>query len=164
MVQQLWAPWRLAYVTGETKPASGCVLCAKRDDPAEQDALVLARGERCYVVMNLYPYNNGHMMVVPNRHVADPTELDDDEALDLHRMLARSLRAVRQALGAEGANVGLNVGEAGGAGIAAHQHWHVVPRWQGDTNFMPVLAETKVMPQHLQTTWRALRDAFDQLD
>lgn len=165
MVQQLWAPWRLKYVTGETRPADdGCVLCAKRDEADERQALVVARGEHCYVVLNLYPYNPGHLMVVPNRHVADPTELRDDEALDVHRMLSRSLTALRSAVGAQGANIGLNVGAVGGAGIAEHQHWHVVPRYDGDTNFMPILAEIKVMALHMDTTWTLVREAFDELD
>jgi ATP adenylyltransferase len=156
-VENLWAPWRLEYVAGD-KPA-GCVLCAKRDEDDEH-ALVVARGEHCYAVLNLYPYNNGHLMVVPHRHVADLEQLTRDESAECQLFLERGIRAARAALGPGGFNVGLNLGEAAGAGIAAHLHWHLVPRWQGDTNFMPVLADVRVMPQHLTTTWQLIRDAW----
>lgn len=158
MTRQLWAPWRLSYVTTD-KPA-GCVFCAKQEDD-DDAALIAARGEHCYVVLNLFPYNNGHLMVVPMRHVADLADLTADESQEAQSLLCRCIGALRDCLGAEGFNVGLNLGEAAGAGIAQHLHWHVVPRWQGDTNFMPVLADTKVMPQHLQTTLGAVREALD---
>ena len=156
-IDNLWAPWRLEYVTGD-KP-DGCVLCDKQhvDDEA---GLVVARGEHVYAVLNLYPYNNGHLMIVPIRHVAELEELTRDESHEAQRMLERGIRAARSVLGAGGFNVGLNLGEAAGAGIASHLHWHLVPRWQGDTNFMPVLADVRVMPQHLSTTWKLLRDAW----
>lgn len=156
-VQNLWAPWRGEYVVGE-KPA-GCPLCTKLelDDEA---ALILARGEHVYAMLNLFPYNNGHVMVVPYRHVADLEELTRAESAEAQRMLERGIRAARAAMGPGGFNVGLNLGEAAGAGIAAHLHWHLVPRWQGDTNFMPVLADVRVMPEHMATTWRKLRDAW----
>ena len=160
-VENLWAPWRLEYVTGD-KP-SGCVLCAKQDTDDEA-GLVVARGTHVYAVLNLYPYNNGHLMVVPYRHVAELEELTVDESAEAQRFLERGIRAMRTALGADGFNVGLNLGEAAGAGIAAHLHWHLVPRWQGDTNFMPVLADIRVMPQHLTTTWKLLRDAWEDYD
>ena len=155
--ENLWAPWRLEYVTGD-KP-DGCVLCTKQDED-DAEALVVARGEHVYVVLNLYPYNNGHLMVVPHRHVADLDALTLEESAEAQRMLERGVRAARSALGAGGFNVGLNLGEAAGAGIASHLHWHLVPRWQGDTNFMPVLADIRVMPQHMNTTWKLLRDAW----
>jgi ATP adenylyltransferase len=159
-VENLWAPWRLEYVTGD-KP-TGCVLCAKQETGGgDREAHVVARGEHCYAVLNLYPYNNGHLMVVPYRHVADLDELTADEGAECQRMLERGIRAARAALSPGGFNVGLNLGEAAGAGIASHLHWHLVPRWQGDTNFMPVLADVRVMPQHLDTTWQLLRDAWD---
>ena len=157
-MQQLWAPWRLAYVSGE-KPA-GCVLCAKHDGADDAEALVVARGEHAYVVLNLYPYNNGHLMVVPYRHVADLAELTADESTECQALLVRAIGVLRAAMGPGGFNVGLNLGEAAGAGIAQHLHWHLVPRWEGDTNFMPVVADVKVMPQHLQDTWKIVRDGF----
>lgn len=161
-VENLWAPWRLEYVT-EDKPAGGdgCVLCAKGSiDEDAAAAYVIARGEHVYAVLNLYPYNNGHIMVVPYRHVADLVDLSRDESAEAQRFLERGIRAGRAAMGCGGFNVGLNLGEAAGAGIASHLHWHLVPRWQGDTNFMPVLADVRVMPQHLTTTWELLRDAW----
>jgi ATP adenylyltransferase len=156
-VQNLWAPWRLEYVTG-TKP-EGCVLCAKQHDD-DESALVVARGVHVFAVLNLYPYNNGHLMVVPHRHVAELEDLTEAESREGQAFLARGIRAAREALGPGGFNVGLNLGEAAGAGIAQHLHWHLVPRWEGDTNFMPVLADVRVMPQHLHTTWTLLRDAW----
>jgi ATP adenylyltransferase len=157
-VDNLWAPWRLEYVAGD-KP-SGCVLCAKQHDEDDEQSLVIARGEHAFVVLNLYPYNNGHLMVVPLRHVADLEQLTPAESAECQRLLERGIRAARATLSPGGFNVGLNLGEAAGAGIASHLHWHLVPRWQGDTNFMPVLADVRVMPQHLNTTWRLLRDAW----
>lgn len=159
MVEQLWAPWRLSYVAGD-KP-EGCPLCDKQHDDTSE-SLVIAGGELTYVVMNLYPYNNGHVMIVPRRHVADPTDLSGDEAQEMHAMLLRTLTALRSALSPEGFNVGMNLGAAAGAGIEPHLHTHVVPRWAGDTNFMPVLADTKVMPQHLHQTRDQLRQALVQ--
>jgi ATP adenylyltransferase len=156
-IENLWAPWRLEYVARD-KP-DGCVLCAKQHEDDAQ-AHVVARGEHCYAVLNLYPYNNGHLMVVPYRHVADLEDLTAAESAEAQRMLERGIRAARAAMGPGGFNVGLNLGEAAGAGIASHLHWHLVPRWQGDTNFMPVLADVRVMPQHLDTTWKLLRDAW----
>lgn len=156
-VENLWAPWRLEYVAGD-RP-SGCVLCAKQGEQDEA-ALIVARGDHVFAVLNLYPYNNGHLMVVPYRHVAELEDLTAQESGEAQRMLERGIRAARAAMGPGGFNVGLNLGEAAGAGIASHLHWHLVPRWQGDTNFMPVLADVRVMPQHLTTTWKLLRDAW----
>jgi ATP adenylyltransferase len=160
-MDQLWAPWRLEYVRGE-EPA-GCVLCAKADTEDDADdaaSLVVWRGDSAYVVLNLYPYNNGHLMVVPYRHVADFAELTEAESRECQSLLARAMGVLRAAMGPGGFNIGLNVGAAAGAGIEQHLHWHIVPRWPGDTNFMPVLAETKVMPQHLHSTWQLVRDGF----
>lgn len=157
-IDNLWAPWRLEYVAGD-KPSDGCVLCAKQHQD-DQDALIVARGELVYVMLNLYPYNNGHLMVVPYRHVAQLEQLTRAESEEAQRMLERGIIALREALGPGGFNVGLNLGEAAGAGIASHLHWHLVPRWQGDTNFMPVLADVRVMPEHISKTWRSLRDTW----
>lgn len=161
-VENLWAPWRLEYVTGD-RP-QGCVLCAKVHDLDDMSSLVVVRGEHAYVVLNLYPYNNGHMMVVPHRHVAGLEELTEDESSEAQRLLEQGIRVARRVLGADGFNVGLNLGSAAGAGIEQHLHWHLVPRWSGDTNFMPVLADVRVMPQHLHTTWQLLREGWRQGD
>jgi ATP adenylyltransferase len=162
---RLWTPHRMAYIKGENKPAGGsaaeseCPFCRI---PALDDAegLVLRRGAVAYAVLNLYPYNGGHLMVVPYRHVSDYTELSLDECAEVAVLTREALAALRTASGAQGFNVGMNLGHVAGAGIAAHLHQHVVPRWGGDTNFMPVVGHTKVLPQLLAETRRALVAAW----
>jgi ATP adenylyltransferase len=162
-LQRLWTPHRLAYVQGADKPkdgeAEGCPFCrlVERDDA---DALILARGETVYAVLNLYPYNPGHLMVVPYRHVADYTDLTPAETVELARFTQRAMTVVRSVSGAHGFNIGMNQGVIAGAGIAAHLHQHVVPRWGGDANFMPVVGHTKVLPQLLGETRELLAGAW----
>ena len=155
--QRIWMPERMAYIKGEGK--QGCAFC---DIPtmSDEDGLVVARGEHVYVVLNLYPYNSGHVMVVPFRHVADYTELTDGETDELAAYTKRSMQTLRDASGAQGFNIGMNQGSVAGAGIAPHLHQHVVPRWGGDTNFMPVVARTKVLPQLLRETRDMLAEAW----
>ncbi len=159
--ERLWTPYRMAYLKGEDKASqeTGCPLCTI---PAKSDAdgLVVARGECVYAVLNLYPYNPGHLMVVPHRHVADLTELSDDETAELSAFTRRAIWAIRAVSPPQGFNVGMNLGAAAGAGIAEHLHQHVVPRWGGDTNFMPVVGRTKVLPQLLADTRALLADAW----
>ena len=155
--QRLWAPERLTYVTGPK--GDECPFCEaphKRDE----DGLVVYRGDTCYVVLNLYPYNPGHLMVVPYRHVAGYEELTPVEVGEVGALTQDAVRALRAASGAHGFNVGLNLGGAAGAGIAAHLHQHVVPRWGGDTNFMPVVGKTRVLPQLLAQTREMLIAAW----
>ncbi|TMR40817.1 HIT domain-containing protein [Actinomadura geliboluensis] len=154
----------MAYIKGEGKPSGagagdGCPFCEipQMDD---DDGLVVARGESVFAVLNLYPYNSGHLMVVPYRHVADYTELEEPEYVELATYTQRALTALRKASGAQGFNVGMNLGLVAGAGIAAHLHQHVVPRWGGDTNFMPVVGHTRVLPQLLRDTRQMLADAW----
>jgi len=154
--QRLWTPHRMAYIKGEGKPNGdladdGCPFCAipTLDD---EKGLIVRRGELCYAVLNLYPYNSGHLMLVPYRHLADYCELDREETLELATLTQQALVALRKAGGAQGFNVGMNLGGVAGAGIAAHLHQHVVPRWGGDTNFMPVVGHTRVLPQLLADT------------
>ena len=154
----LWAPWRLDYITG-AKP-SGCVFCAAATGEGADAALVLEPGERCFTMLNAFPYTSGHAMVLPYRHVADLLDLDEDEVVELMRLARRCQRALQAVMSPEGFNVGLNIGEAAGAGIAEHLHLHIVPRWTGDTNFMPVLADTHVIPQALEATRDALTAAL----
>jgi len=161
-VENLWAPWRLEYVRGEQP--SGCVLCAKSGEADDSAALVLARGAHVYVVLNLYPYNPGHLMVVPYRHVAGLEDLTTLESIEAQAMLATAIRTIRGCMQPGGFNVGLNLGSAAGAGIPDHLHWQLVPRWAGDVNFMPLLADVRVMPQHMQTTWKQLHDAWGSFD
>jgi ATP adenylyltransferase len=156
-MERLWAPWRVSYVTG-ARP-EGCVFCNHLSQ-SDEDALIVHRGERVYVVLNLYPFGSGHLMIVPFRHVAAPRDLDTEERAEVWELLDRSLVAIEAALGAQGHNVGFNLGAAAGAGIADHLHMHVVPRWTGDYNFMPVLADVRVMPQYLAETRAALVAAW----
>ena len=151
---RLWTPHRMAYIQGANKPASDDGECPFCTIPAlsDPDGLIVRRGEVAYAVLNLYPYNPGHLMVCPYRHVADYTELTGDETAEVAELTAGAMRAVRAASGADGFNIGMNQGAVAGAGIAAHLHQHVVPRWSGDTNFMPVVGQTKVLPQLLRDT------------
>jgi ATP adenylyltransferase len=161
-MDKLWAPWRMEYITN-TKSAEegGCFLClANRDDP---DSLVIARKGKAFAVMNKFPYSNGHVMVVPERHVGNLEDLGDEELLDMIGLLKMTARVLKETVDAGGLNVGLNIGRAAGAGLEEHLHIHVVPRWFGDTNFMPVLGETKIISEHLQETSRKLKEQFAKL-
>ncbi len=156
-MERLWAPWRLSYIKGEAP--DGCIFCAKVDEPDEQ-ALIIRRGETCFAMLNLYPYGNGHVMISPYRHLARPGDLAAAERAELWQLLDETMIALETAFGAQGHNAGLNLGAAAGAGIKDHLHLHVVPRWAGDTNYMPVLADVRVMPQHLAETRAALAAAW----
>jgi ATP adenylyltransferase len=159
-VEQLWAPWRMELVSKAETP-SGCIFCElplQRDD---RKNLVLGRTGRTFAMLNKYPYNNGHLMVIPRQHASDVHALSEGDYQELSEMLRVALRLVDRAYAPHGANLGMNLGRVAGAGIADHLHWHVVPRWGGDTNFMPVLADTKVMAEHLNASWERLRPLFD---
>jgi ATP adenylyltransferase len=148
----LWAPWRIQYI--KAPKSDECIFC--QPDPAH----LIERGERCTTILNAYPYAPGHVMVAPSRHVADLDELDDAELLELMQLAQRVIAAQRGAMSPDGFNVGLNLGKVAGAGIADHLHLHVVPRWDGDNNFMPVLSDTHVIPQALEETRTALLAAL----
>ncbi len=156
----LWAPWRMSYVTGDKPQAEGCIFCIlpARENPREN--LVLRASPVASVMLNLYPYNNGHLLVAPRAHVADPLQLDPEAWRGLMDELRSALEVIHRVLRPEGVNVGANLGAAAGAGIAAHLHFHLVPRWNGDTNFMPVVADTKVIPQDLRQTYDLLKPHF----
>jgi ATP adenylyltransferase len=160
MTKPLWAPWRLEYIK-QAGELEGCVFCAEvaGELPADESLLV-RRGESAIVILNKYPYSSGHLMAAPSRHVGSLGELTDDEALELHRLSVSAVDALGRAYGPDGYNLGWNLGHVAGAGIADHVHLHVVPRWSGDTNFMPVLAEVKVLPEHLLETRNRLREAW----
>lgn len=159
--ERLWTPHRMAYIKGEGKPANDdeCPFC-RAPELSDADGLVLARGTLVYAVLNLYPYNSGHLMTVPYRHVADYTELSVEECAELALFTQRAMTAVRAASGAHGFNIGMNQGAIAGAGIAAHLHQHVVPRWGGDTNFMPIVGHTRVLPQLLGDTRTLIAQAW----
>ncbi|GAA3748375.1 HIT family protein [Spinactinospora alkalitolerans] len=154
--QRLWTPHRMAYIKGENKPTGsspedGCPFCHVPSQP-DEEGLVVARGKAVFAVLNLYPYNSGHLLVCPYRHVADYTELKGAEVAELAALTQAGITALRSASGPQGFNVGMNLGSVAGAGIAAHLHQHIVPRWGGDTNFMPVVGQTRVLPQLLRQT------------
>ena len=154
--RRLWTPHRMAYIKGENKPAGhgeqeGCPFCRIQALP-DAEGLIVARGTLVYAVLNLYPYNSGHLMICPKRHVADYTDLDEPETGELAGFTKIAMAVLRSVSAAQGFNIGMNMGGAAGAGIAAHLHQHVVPRWGGDSNFMPVIGQTKVLPQLLGDT------------
>ena len=158
MPKQLWAPWRLEYV-GSADEQEGCIFCRALDLP-DDDGLVVYRGERVFALLNRFPYASGHLMIAPTRHVGELTELEDDEVLELHRHAGRALAALAETYGPQGYNLGWNLGRIAGAGVTDHVHLHVVPRWAGDTNFMPVLADVKVLPEHLRDSRAKLAGAW----
>jgi len=158
MTRQLWAPWRLEYVQQADEPA-GCVFCAAADGD-DEEFLVVHRGDRAFVLLNKFPYSSGHLMLAPLRHEGEFGGLLDVEALELHGLAAAALAALADTYRPDGYNLGWNLGRVAGAGIVDHVHLHVVPRWSGDTNFMPVLADVKVLPEHLAETRRKLAEAW----
>jgi len=164
-LDRLWTPHRMAYIKGDDQPRAtyetpaGCPFCLAPEAPSET-GLVVARGKVVYALLNRYPYNPGHLMICPYRHVADYPELDGEETLELAEFTQAAMRVIRRVSGAHGFNLGMNQGAVAGAGIAAHLHQHVVPRWGGDTNFMPVIGVTKVLPQLLADTRDLLASAW----
>jgi ATP adenylyltransferase len=157
-VRQLWAPWRLEYIQAADEQ-EGCFLCGAAGD-GDEDALVIHRGERAFVLLNRYPYASGHVMVAPLRHEGEFGELSAEEAVEIHRLAAAALGALADAMRPQGFNLGWNLGRIAGAGVVDHIHLHVVPRWAGDTNFMPVLADVKVLPEALADTRAKLARAW----
>ncbi len=162
--ERLWTPHRMAYIKGEGRPTGpgedeGCPFC-RAPKLSDEEGLIVARGTLVYAVLNLYPYNSGHVLVCPYRHVSDYTDLTVPETIEFADFTKRSMGALRTASGPQGFNIGMNLGSVAGAGIAAHLHQHVVPRWGGDTNFMPVVGRTRVLPQLLADTRKLLADAW----
>lgn len=162
--QRLWAPWRSAYVRGGD-PVEGCALCVipARDPSEDRSSLILHRGASCYVVLNAYPYNPGHVMVVPDEHTDDLPGLAPAVAGELFELARHTVAVLRERMGCAGANLGMNLWRAGGAGIADHLHLHVVPRWGGDTNFISVAGDTRVLPAALDEVWEMLAPGFAEL-
>ena len=158
MPQPLWAPWRLDYVT-QADEQRGCVFCAEAAGEVE-DSLVIHRGEHAFALLNKFPYSSGHLVVVPYAHVGELAEVGDDTALEIHRLTVRAIDVLREVYSPDGFNLGWNLGRTAGAGIADHVHLHVVPRWNGDTSFMPVLGDVKVLPEHLHATRERLAAAW----
>ena len=157
----MWAPWRIEYILSE-KP-KGCIFCDKPQQKTDRENLILYRGETCFVIMNYYPYNNGHLMVVPYKHIHNLEDLAENERNEMMTVLSKAGKIIKETMKPEGMNIGMNLGKTAGAGIDDHIHFHIVPRWNGDTNFMPVLGHTKVMPQGLYESWEALKPHFDSI-
>jgi ATP adenylyltransferase len=151
----------MAYIQDNDERPVGCVFCVKAAEDRDDENLIILRSETCYALLNLFPYNNGHLMIAPYQHVPSISDLAPETLTDLMMTAQRCLAALQAAMGPQGYNMGVNQGAAAGAGIADHVHFHVVPRWIGDTNFMPVLADVKVMPEYLQTTLRQIREKLD---
>lgn len=163
-MDRLWAPWRMTYILGEAEDP-GCIFCRypTQGPSCFEEHQILCSGERAFAIMNRYPYNNGHLMVVPRAHVADLSALSAEDYQATCELLRQSIAIVQRELGAHGVNVGMNLGRVAGAGIDQHCHFHVVPRWNGDTNFMPVIGDVKVLSEHVLGTYHRLLPAFASL-
>ncbi len=167
-MEHLWSPWRMQYLqdgdkaTGILAGGAGCVFCDAHTQPADRDAevLIVRRGERAFVILNIYPYNNGHFMVMPYAHVPSLEQLTAPTLTEMMMLVNHGLAALRTMYNPHAFNLGMNIGGAAGAGIVGHVHMHIVPRWAGDTNFMTVTAGTRVIPEDLRETWRRMRDAW----
>ncbi len=157
-MEQIWAPWRIEYI--QTEKPEGCILCEKPRESDDARNYILYRGDKNFIILNSYPYNPGHLMVAPYRHVATPENLTEEERREHFEIVSRSIKVLRQVFNPGGFNIGMNLGKVAGAGIDDHFHTHVVPRWLGDTNFMPVLADTRVLPEALADTYQKLVGKF----
>jgi ATP adenylyltransferase len=155
----LWSPWRYKYIS-QANPSTGCIFCQKSSAGNDRENLIVYRGERSFVLLNLFPYTNGHFMVAPYEHVATLEEAPEETVLEMMRLVRAGTRHLRTVYNPQGMNVGMNLGECAGAGIASHIHMHVLPRWVGDSNFMTVVGETRIIPEDLDVTWQKLSEAF----
>lgn len=154
----LWAPWRIDYILQQKQ--DGCIFCDKPNEHDDEHNLIPYRGETCYIIMNYYPYNNGHIMVVPYRHTNDLTSLGTDENMEMMNLVSKSIEVLKKALNPHGFNIGMNLGSVAGAGVKDHLHFHVVPRWNGDMNYMPVIGHTKVISEALEETCKKIKAFF----
>jgi ATP adenylyltransferase len=159
-LERLWSPWRMEYMGSAGREDVDCIFCAALAADNDEELFVVHRDEHAFVILNAFPYNTGHVMVAPNRHTGDLSELSVDERSHLMELTAKSLTVIRDAMQPEGFNTGMNIGKAAGAGIPGHLHVQVVPRWSGDTNFMPIVANTKVLPEMLAETYAKLKPGF----
>jgi ATP adenylyltransferase len=161
-MERLWSPWRMEYIQSNKEQSENaeCIFC--RIQRGEESERVLTRSELGFVTLNKYPYSPGHILVIPNRHVGDLEGLEDEESLDLQRLMQRSVKALREEYAPHGFNIGMNLGRIAGAGVPDHLHWHVVPRWSADTSFMPVVGETIVLPELVEETAKRLAPRFTE--
>jgi len=159
-MKRMWTPWRMEYILSDkAEERAGCIFCLKPREARDRDNLILYRGKHNYIILNLYPYNNGHLMVVPYKHSSNVDELDEPTLAEMMVLVQRSVAALQRAMSPDGFNIGLNIGRPAGAGVDYHVHMHVVPRWVGDSNFMPVIGETRLIPEDLATTYDHLIQA-----
>ena len=162
-MERLFSPWRSKYIETFSQSKDGkeeCILCTAYQAKNDEERLIVTRGKLCFVVMNIYPYNSGHLMVVPYRHLPTLTELTDDESLEIMSHIKSMINALNFISHPQGFNIGSNIGRVAGAGIDQHIHFHIVPRWSGDTNFIPVLSDTKIISEDMKVTWKKLRDVL----
>ena len=163
-MKRLWAPWRMEYIMSEIENKNeSCIFCDFPIQTNDAEHLIVYRSASCFVILNKFPYNNGHLMVVPFKHTRDVLELTDKELLDLQQTINKSVKVLRNAMNPHAMNIGMNLGRTAGAGIDEHIHYHIVPRWDGDTNFMPVISDTKVVSESLQASYQKISDEFVKL-
>lgn len=162
-MERLWAPWRMEFIQELREKGSGCLFCEMGAAGDDRERMVLHRGKHCYTMLNRFPYNNGHIMIVPYKHTGDLLELSDEEHAEIMRMCAHSVKIMTESMDAEGFNCGFNIGAVAGAGIRDHIHLHVVPRWSGDSNFMPVISDTRTMPEYLEKTYDRLIGGYSKI-
>ena len=158
----LWAPWRIEYIENCHQNTGGCIFCEKPAENNDKENLILHRASDTFIIMNRYPYNNGHLMIVPFRHTFELKSLSENERMEMFQLLELSQRVLTDVMKPQGFNIGMNLGQIAGAGIADHLHFHIVPRWGGDTNFMPVIGNTKVISEALEETWKKLKNAIEK--
>ncbi len=162
-MKKLWAPWRIHYIKNVEKE-KGCIFCVKSKEKNDKKNFILKRGKKSFIILNKFPYNSGHLMIAPYRHTGRIESLKKDEMLEIFEFLKISVSALKKAIKPHGFNIGLNLGRIAGAGFPGHLHFHVVPRWSGDTNFMPVIGETKVIPEEIKRTFEVLYPFFNEKD
>lgn len=158
-MERLWAPWRTKYILNPKK--EGCIFCKKPKEERDNKNYILKRGNHAFVMMNIYPYNNGHLMIAPYKHTGNLEELTPEELNEMMEMVVECIKILKETMNPDGFNVGMNIGRVAGAGFDEHVHIHIVPRWNGDTNFMPILADTKIVPMSLDEAYRVLKQKFD---
>ena len=156
-----YAPWRMAYINQSGSEKIDCIFCAFTRENNDEKRLILYRGKKAFVMMNAFPYNTGHLMVAPYRHCGDYDDLDGEELIEINELVQRCIKLLKKVMAPHGFNIGINMGKVAGAGFEGHVHVHIVPRWEGDTNFMPVIGETKVIPEALDVTYRKLKEAWE---
>ena len=159
-MDQLWAPWRMSYVQNVDKKDDGCIFCTKPQQNSDKENYILYRGSYCFVLMNLYPYNNGHLMVIPYQHTSDILDLPPETSAEMWSLLCEAKKTLSASIRPDAFNIGMNIGRTAGAGIDQHIHMHIVPRWNGDTNFMPVIGKTKIISQGIDETYDLLLHYF----